>query len=98
MGETTSLRANVILACDVFLPFAPELMGPLCDTIREILVPEGVAFVAYERRFDASSVFRLCASRGLSCEVVPDAHLHHVYQDPGKLFVLEMRRTVLTET
>ena len=81
------------------LPFAPELFGPLCSTIRQLLIYGGevgaestkpFALLVYEERFDVSSFYIEVSSFGLEVEFVPDEDLSPVYRDPGRIFALRL--------
>lgn len=89
---------DLILGSDLFLPFAPHLLDPLAQTIRDLLWALGhatsCAMVAYEERFDCSDFFSCCSTYGLVVEQIPDDWLHPDFQDPGRIHVLQIRMQI----
>lgn len=92
-------KVDVILGSDLFLPFAPHLLKPLCRTISMLLDTSSstvtsngsVAYIAYEERFDCTEFFQ-CATdeSGLKVECIDDEELHPIYRDPGRIMLLRI--------
>jgi hypothetical protein len=85
---------DVILGTDLLLPYAPQLFGPLCNTINGLLSSGSkgaYALIAYEERFDCSDFFTHVANCGMGVEWVPNDELSTKYQDPGRIHVFRLR-------
>ena len=74
------------------LPFAPFLLEALAKTIAQILSlkKSSKAIIAYEERFDCSDFEVHAKANGLAINIVNNDRLHPVYQDPGRIHVLEI--------
>lgn len=92
---------DLILGSDLFLPFAPHLLDSLARTIRDLMHQLGhadtQAVLAYEERFDCSLFYKHAKGYGLIVEQIDNTWLHPVYQDPGRIYVLRIRRIKVTK-
>lgn len=85
---------DLILGSDLFLPYATDLLQPLCITIAallEISHPKAEAIMVYEERFDCSAFWAVCKQLSLDVEFVPSESLP--LSDPGRIFVIRIKLT-----
>jgi len=92
----------VIVGSDLFLPFAPHLLKPLCESIAALLTFSSLnknpsspfvsaeAFLAYEERFDCSLFYTYANELNIEVQTISNDELHPLYQDPGIIFVLRL--------
>jgi len=90
------LKLDFILGSDLFLPFAPELLKPLCQTISVLLheccTESAIAILVYEERFDCSPFFDFCKEFELTVEFVHNDELVAPYKDPGRIHVIKLHK------
>lgn len=75
-----AVDADVVLCADCLLPYAPELVEPLCRTLRGCVDKGATVLLAYEERMDCSSVFEYF--KGVVVEAIDRADMHPVYSAP----------------
>jgi predicted nicotinamide N-methyase len=83
---------DLILGSDLFLPYATDLLQPLCMTIAallEISHPKAEAILVYEERFDCSAFWAVCKQLSLDVEFVPSESLP--LSDPGRIFIIRIK-------
>jgi hypothetical protein len=88
LESNSNCSLDLIVGSDLFLPFAKHLLQPLARTLRDLLVdpmncvPQAVAFICYEERFDVSDFFVFASGYGLVVSEVRGHLLHPRFQDP----------------
>jgi predicted nicotinamide N-methyase len=85
---------DLILGSDLFLPYATDLLQPLCVTIAALLQishPKAEAIIVYEERFDCSAFWVICEQQRLTVECIPSEGLP--FSDPGRIFILRIKLT-----
>lgn len=83
---------DLILGSDLFLPFATDLLQPLCTTIVALLQishPKAEALIVYEERFDCSTFWTMCEKLKLDIEFIPSESLP--FSDPGRIFIIRIK-------
>eukprot|EP00668_Euglena_longa_P000806 GGOE01000975.1.p1 GENE.GGOE01000975.1~~GGOE01000975.1.p1 ORF type:complete len:285 (+),score=35.31 GGOE01000975.1:37-855(+) len=89
----TNCDIDVILCCDLLLPYAPELQQPLVQTINVLLRSSrrpAQALFCYQVRFDVQTFFDEVASAQLICQEVSHDALHPEYQaEDLRVFILQ---------
>jgi hypothetical protein len=83
---------DLILGSDLFLPYATDLLQPLCVTIAALLQispPKAEAMMVYEERFDCSAFWVLCEQQCLDIEFIPSESLP--FSDPGRIFIIRIK-------
>eukprot|EP00667_Euglena_gracilis_P019504 EG_transcript_20897 len=79
----TDHAVDIVLCCDLLLPYAPELQRPLAHTIAALLRASrrpARALFCYQVRFDVRDFFDALTAAQLQWQDVPFAELHPEYR------------------